>query len=83
MIKDYTSEETKELVREATPEEVRAKLEEKYGKDNVFSTDEATEKFNFVGFGAPFVAVVRKSDGASGTLEFNHRPRFYFDFRSK
>jgi hypothetical protein len=29
---------------------------------------------------APFVIVTRKSDGAKGSLEFTHNPRFYFNF---
>ena len=29
---------------------------------------------------APFVAVRRKSDGAKGSMEFTHSPRFYFNF---
>lgn len=32
-------------------------------------------------FLAPMVFVSRKSDGVSGTLDFNHRPRFYFNFQ--
>lgn len=84
MIKDYTAEGIKEVARESsTPENMKAKLEEKYGVGNVFTTNEATDLFEFVGFGAPFVSVVRKSDNARGTLEFSHNPRLYFDFRSK
>jgi hypothetical protein len=37
--------------------------------------------FTVVGFAAPYVVVVRKSDGVKGTLEFTHRPRVYFDFQ--
>lgn len=37
--------------------------------------------FEVLGFGAPFVAVRRKSDGATGTLEFTHAPRVYFGFQ--
>lgn len=61
--------------------EIREKLEEKYGKGNVFDTDEASEKFDFIGFMAPFTVVERKEDGVKGTLTFQHDPRFYFDFR--
>ncbi len=48
--------------------------------DEVLTTAEATEKYSFVSFMAPFVVVKRKSDGVKGTLEFTHMPRFYFDF---
>ena len=51
-------------------------------KGNVFTTEEATEKFDFIGFMAPFVTVERKEDGVKGSLTFQDRPRFYFDFRA-
>lgn len=47
---------------------------------DVLTTAEATEKYSFIGFMAPFVMVTRKSDGVKGTLEFTHMPRFYFNF---
>jgi len=53
----------------------RAELEAKYGQ--VWSTPEATEAFHFTGFMAPFVVVIRKSDGVKGSLLFSHSPRFY------
>jgi len=31
---------------------------------------------------APFIAVQRKSDGVKGSLEFQHQPRFYFNFQA-
>jgi hypothetical protein len=46
----------------------RERLEEVYGKDNVFSTDELTKHFEV-------------HDGAIGTLTFQHEPRFYWDFQ--
>lgn len=36
--------------------------------------------FNVLGFQAPYVVVVRKSDNVRGTLEFVHRPRIYWNF---
>jgi len=40
------------------------------------------EDFTVVGFAAPFVVVIRKSDNVTGTLEFfTHSPRVYFSFR--
>ena len=56
----------------------RKRLQEIHG--DVWDTQESQEVFTFVGFGAPFVAVTRKSDGARGSLEFQHMPRFYFNF---
>ncbi len=61
--------------------EIRERLEEEYGKGNVFTTEEASEKFDFIGFMAPFTVVKRKEDGVKGTLTFQDRPRFYFDFQ--
>ena len=33
-----------------------------------------------IGFMAPLVVVRRKADGVKGSLEFQHQPRFYFNF---
>lgn len=60
----------------------REALEADYGADNVFDTDQVRELFVVHGFMAPYVTVTRKSDGANGTLLFQHSPQFYFDFRS-
>lgn len=56
-------------------------LEEEYGKGNVFSNEEVGEKFEFLGFAAPFAIVRRKEDGVKGALTFQDYPRFYFDFQ--
>jgi hypothetical protein len=39
------------------------------------------KNFDVTGFAAPLVVVNQKSDGMSGSLEFQHRPRFYFNFQ--
>ena len=57
----------------------RSALEAKHGK--VWDTDELAADFEVIGFMAPFVVVRCKSDGAKGSLEFQHDPRFYFNFR--
>ena len=49
--------------------------------DQVWDTKELTAEFNVIGFVAPLVVVKRKSDGVSGSLEFQNRPRFYFNFQ--
>ena len=46
----------------------------------LWDTQELQDEFNVLGFAAPFVVVVRKSDGVRGTLTFTHSPRVYFDF---
>ena len=43
--------------------------------------DQLLADFEVMGFGAPYVAVKRKSDGVVGTLEFTHQPRRYFNFQ--
>ena len=57
----------------------RAALEAKYGQ--VWETSELSSDFEVLGFMAPLVAVRRKSDGKKGSLQFQHRPRFYFNFQ--
>lgn len=61
----------------------REELEERFGVDNVWNTDEATKEFSFQSFLAPFAFVRRKSDNVEGTLTFQHMPRFYYDFQEK
>jgi hypothetical protein len=38
------------------------------------------QDFEAIGFMAPFVVVRRLADGKKGSLEFQHDPRFYFNF---
>jgi hypothetical protein len=47
----------------------------------VWDTQELAVAFEVIGFLAPFVVVRRKSDGIKGSLEFQHHPRFYFNFQ--
>jgi hypothetical protein len=63
-------------------EHEKIRLQEIYGEKNVWTTDEATELFDFTGFAAPFVVVRRKADGVKGCLTFQHNPRLYFDFKA-
>ena len=56
----------------------RAELEARYGQ--VWDTSELQRDFDVIGFMAPLVVVIRKSDGVKGSLEFQHNPRFYFNF---
>lgn len=42
--------------------------------------EELTAQYDVRGFLAPYVDVVRKSDGQRGTLMFQHDPRVYFKF---
>ena len=56
----------------------RKRLEAEYGR--VWDTDQLSAEFEVIGFMAPYVVVRRKSDGRKGSLEFQHHPRFYFNF---
>jgi hypothetical protein len=57
----------------------REALEAEHGQ--VWSTQELGTDFDVLGFMAPLVVVRRKSDGVKGSLEFQHNPRFYFNFQ--
>jgi hypothetical protein len=59
----------------------REALETKYG--TVWSTEELGGNFDVLGFMAPLVVVRRKADGVRGSLEFQHNPRFYFNFQAE
>lgn len=56
----------------------REALEAEYKE--VYDTEQLSNAFDVLGFMAPFVVVLRKSDGLKGSLEFQHRPRFYYNF---
>ena len=53
--------------------------EEKHGQ--VWDTDELTKEFSVESFFSPFIMVRRLSDGITGTMMFQHSPRFYFGFK--
>ncbi len=57
----------------------REALEAEHGQ--VWSTDELAEDFEAIGFMAPLIVVRRRSDGVKGSLEFQHSPRFYFNWQ--
>lgn len=56
----------------------RDELEARYGR--VWDTPQLAGEFEVLGFAAPLVVVRRKKDGARGSLEFQHDPRFYFNY---
>ena len=79
IVNDPTESIRREMVKEINAVEgSREYLEAKYGK--VWDTKELQKDFFVEGFLAPFVSVNRKSDNVKGTLEFQHSPRFYFNF---
>lgn len=54
----------------------REYLEAKHGQ--VWDTSELQQEFDVIGFMAPMVVAIRKSDGTRGSLMFQASPRFYF-----
>ena len=56
----------------------RQRLEKEYGQ--VWDTKELSAEFEVTGFMAPYVVVRRKADGKKGSMQFQHMPRFYFNF---
>jgi hypothetical protein len=84
-----TSDETEEVrrrrlavvnsaVESKDPTTERQRLEAQYGR--VWDTAQLSVEFEVLGFMAPHVVVRRKSDGRKGSLEFQHLPRFHFNF---
>lgn len=59
----------------------REALEAQHGR--VWDTSELQEEFQVLGFLAPYVVALRRSDNVKGSLEFQHNPRFYFNFVPK
>lgn len=57
----------------------RSKLELLYRQ--VWDTDELRRDYEVKGFMAPYVIVKRKIDGKLGSLQFQHAPRFYFNWQ--
>ena len=58
----------------------KEKLEKEFGK--VWDLGELQKEFVIHSFAAPFIIVTRKSDGQKGSMTFQHRPRFYYDFET-
>lgn len=73
-----------EEMRRAATEEINEKkldreaMEKLHGQ--VWDTEELRRDFDVQSFLAPLCIVRRKSDGALGSLFFQHEPRFYYGF---
>ena len=78
-MKDETEQIRRQRLAEinADPKD-RNELEAIY--EQVWDTAELAKDFIVIGFLAPFIVVKRKTDGGVGSLEFQHQPRFYFNF---
>ena len=74
-----------EAIRRGLQQEINAvegsreHLEAQHGQ--VWDTQEVQADFVITAFMAPFIVVCRKSDGARGSMAFQHDPRFYFNFK--
>ena len=77
---DATEHARRERLEEINSEPgSRPALEAKHGQ--VWDTNELQRDFRVVGFLAPFVHVRRKDNNEEGSMEFQHDPRFYFNFQ--
>ena len=80
----YENDDPTEGVRRVMVAEINAvegsreALEAAHGQ--VWDTEELQRDFTVTGFLAPFVGVMRKSDGKKGAMLFQHMPRFYWGF---
>lgn len=77
---DETEQVRRDRIAELAAEPgTREALEKQYGP--VWDTQQLTNDFDVLGFMAPYVVVIRKSDRQKGSLEFRSRPeRLYFNF---
>jgi hypothetical protein len=57
----------------------REALEAEHGQ--VWDTTQLGQDFEAIGFMAPLIVVRRRSDVVKGSLEFQHSPRFYFNWQ--
>jgi hypothetical protein len=77
---DPTEQPRRERMAELASEvSDREGLEARHGK--VWDTGQLVRDFQVLGFLAPYVRVRCNGDGIEGTLEFQHAPRFYFNFQ--
>jgi hypothetical protein len=65
-------------VESRDPTTERQRLEAQHGQ--VWDIAQLAQDFEVLGFMAPYIVVKCKPDGRKGSLEFQHYPRFYFNF---
>ena len=75
------AERRNELVEMNDRDLTREALERDYGE--VMDTSAVNMKYQVISFMAPYVLVVRLSDGKRGTLKFTHLPRWYHSFEEE
>ena len=77
---DPTENTRREMVNEINSNPIGRELLENV-HSQVWNTEEVSEDFEITGFMAPYVVAIRRSDGVKGTLMFQDRPRYYYDFK--
>lgn len=70
--------EINSAVESTDEDKERQRLTGIYGQ--VWDTNELGKDFEVLSFSAPLVVVRQRSTGKLGTLQFQHRPRFYFNW---
>ena len=76
---DPTEATRRRRLAEINPGREKPELERRHGR--VWSPAEMARDFEILGFMAPYAVVRRRRDGRLGSLEFQHEPRFYFEWR--
>ena len=61
--------------------EPREELEAEHGQ--IWDTTQLSKDFIVLEFAAPYVIVTRWADNKKGSLQFQHTPRFYFNFKEE
>ena len=74
-MKDPTEKLRRDMIANGQPQRDLEHAEQRW------NAMELAKDFTVQSFMAPFVFVTRKSDGAQGTMEFTHSPRYYFNFK--
>ncbi|HMP02763.1 MAG TPA: hypothetical protein PKC45_09720 [Gemmatales bacterium] len=66
---------------QSLPPKTREELEGEFGVGNVLDTRELAREYVVIGHSAPLLVVTRKSDGSTGTLQYQNDPRYYFGWK--
>jgi hypothetical protein len=77
---DPTEPFRRQRLAELNPGIGKVELELRHGV--VLDTKELAASFEVIGYMSPLVVVRRRSDGKVGSMEFQHEPRFYFNWKA-
>jgi len=78
-VEDATEPARRLRLAELNPGAGRLELERRHGQ--TWDPTGLAAEFEVLGFMAPLVVVKRRADGIMGSLEFQHDPRFYFNWQ--